>query len=229
VSRLHPFQSFAEIAERWFGAIRTEATAQHRDPRDRVQFEAIPAVQRALHDIEDPSLLESTPMAAAGYLAALFAAFTYWNGGQETVRPTKQSMERLFAAPERWSLAPAEDRDVYVQLPEHWFWSRIGEDAPHEPIDGMFVSANRTRGELSVLAVLGLRNDRDDFSQISVTGAFAALPHVAGALRRPLFAPVVDGGEAAGLLSVITTGETLALALMGLATRQIAHPSSASL
>ena len=216
MTRLHPFAHFTEIADTWFPSIRAEAKEQYRDPRDRVQFTAMPSVQRALQDIEDPAFLEEQPGAAEDYLAVLSALFTFWHGGQQTVGVTKDQFDESLADHPRWSRAPTEDRDFYVQLPEHWFWAQIEDGAPHEPIDGLFVSTNTTTRELSLLSVLGLRKDRNNFSQIHVLAAFDDLGDLADALPSPPFEPVVEGGAAAGVKSVSTTAEALALALISL-------------
>lgn len=216
MTRLHPFERFTEIADIWFPAIRAEAKEQHRDPRDRVQFTAMPSVQHALQDIEDPAFLEEQPAAAEDYLAVLSALFTFWNGGQHTISITKDQFEEILSDPPRWSRVPTEDSDVYLQLPERWFWAQIEEGAPHEPIDGMFVATNTTTRELSLLAVLGLRQDRDNFSQIHVLAAFDDLGGLAEALTSSPFESVVEGGKAAGVKSVSTAGEAVVLALVGL-------------
>ena len=218
MSRLHPFDhAFAEFAETQFDDIREQATSQHRNARDRVQFASLPTVQRALQSIEDSAFLEAQPAAAAEYVAALHAAFAFWLDNRTTLSPTASAIEAASYSPMDWSTAPGRGDTTYVQLPERLFWSQIDPEAPHEPIDGLFINANDTTRELVVLAVLGLRQDRPGFSQLTVTGAFEDLEGLADNLRQPLFAPTIDGGAEAGVKSVTTGGEVLALALVGLA------------
>jgi hypothetical protein len=218
MSRLHPFDhAFAGLAETQFDAISEEAAGQHRDVRDQVQFAALPTVQRALQSIEDSTFLEAQPAAAAEYVAALHAAFVYWFDNQTTLSPTTAAIDATLNSPKLWSAAPSRGDATYVQLPERLFWAQIDGDSPHEPIDGVFVNANESTRELAVLVVLGLRPDRPGFSQLAVTGPFEDLERLAADLRRPWFAPTIDGGAEAGVRSVTTGGEVLALALVGLA------------
>ena len=59
----------------------------------------------------------------------------------------------------------------------------------------------------------------------ALAGAFDRLKGLADELPSPLFEPVVDGVEAAGVRSVKTAGEALLLALVGLATSPPLPPS----
>jgi hypothetical protein len=105
----------------------------------------------------------------------------------------------------------------YLQLPERIFWARIADTAAPEPLDGVFLVAGPAGAELTVLAVLGLRPDRDGFSQLVVTAPAADFSHAREAARRPLFAPVLDGGDRAGLRSLVSEAELLYLAHLALA------------
>jgi hypothetical protein len=218
MSRLHPFDhAFAQLAATQFDAIREEAAGQHRDVRDHVQFAALPTVQRALQGIEDSAFLETQPEAAAEYVAALHAAFAFWLDNRTTLSPTTSAIESALDSPASWSAEPSPGGATYIQLPERLFWAQIDPASPHEPIDGMFINVNGTTRELAILAVLGLRHDRPGFSQLAVTGAFEDLEGLPADLRQPLFAPTIEGGAEAGVKSVTTGGEVLALALVGLA------------
>ncbi len=219
MTRLHPFDhAFGTLAEGDFPTIRSEAIAQHRDTADRLQFAALPTVQRTLQYIEDPDLLQAHPTAVAEYIAALFVAFNFWDHDRCTLTLTRPALEAtLSQGPDRLG-DPPEDTHVYLQLPEQLFWAQIDPESPHEPVDGVFLSSNSGTREIVTLAPLGLRADRPGFSQISVIGSFDDLATLAVGLRRPLFEPTVEGGAAAGLKSLTTGGELLALTMASLRT-----------
>ena len=95
------------------------------------------------------------------------------------------------------------------------------DDEAAEPMDGCFVHA--AGGELRVLGIFGLRPDREGFSAVETAGP---RPHE---LERPdgtpLFSPVLTGGEAAGLYSLVGGEELLEL---GWRTRALAGELSAA-
>ncbi len=80
----------------------------------------------------------------------------------------------------------------------------------------MFVVRNDCDLQLTVVAVLGLRPDRDGFSQITVSATVADMLAAAATRREPPFGPVMDGGREAGFLSVTSEGELLHLAHLAL-------------
>ena len=211
MSRLHPFDHvFAELAPR-FAEIRSEAEAARRDTADRTQFASLHSVRHLVAGLEDPDTVEGDPDAADQYLTALWVGYRFWAAGEPTLDAPKDALAARLTRPE----PPAPDwaREVaYARLPERWVWTRVAPDAPHEPVDGVFVVPGTGGRDLTVLAVLGLRADRPGFGQISLS----VTPDDAGAafsgMRTPPFASVMDGGEAAGLRSVVTRGELLVLA-----------------
>ena len=71
--------------------------------------------------------------------------------------------------------------------------------------------------ELLVLAVLGLRPEREGFSQIAVAAPPEEVAGAARLARRPPFAPVLEGGERAGMKSLVSEAELLHLAHLALA------------
>jgi hypothetical protein len=216
--RLHPFAyAFEPLADR-FPAIRDAAEALRRDTRDRAQFAALSEVQHLLQEIEAPDVLSRDPEAGVEYLAALHAAFCFWRDGKRTVSLSRAALEASLGE------GPPSDADfepytTYYQLPERWFWAQTAPAGPHEPLDGVFVVPGAGRRDLTVLAVLGLRDDRGGFSQITVTTTLEDARRAASGGRTPPFAPLVPGGEAAGLRSLATVGEVLHLSLLAAAHR----------
>ncbi|MEP7176627.1 MAG: hypothetical protein ABI860_08750, partial [Gemmatimonadales bacterium] len=76
--------------------------------------------------------------------------------------------------------------------------------------------------ELRVLGIFGLRPDRDGFSAVETAG-----PRPRGLERpdgTPLFSPVLAGGQAAGLYSLVGAEELLEI---GWRTRALANQLSA--
>jgi hypothetical protein len=104
----------------------------------------------------------------------------------------------------------------YLQLPERLFWARIAQDATAEPVDGLFLASGAEGGEVTVLAVLGFRPERGGFSQVTVTAPPEDFARAGSFVRRPLFAPALEGGERAGVRSLLSEAELLYLASLAL-------------
>jgi hypothetical protein len=211
VSRPTPFDLvFAPVAERLAG-LTAAAAAVGRDPRDRQEFALIPDVQRLLADLEAPDVVRRQPEAAEEYLALLHAAYRFDTAGRPVVTTTRAQLEPWLAR-----LAPAEPPRVpgtacYLRLPARWLWGRPDLTRPHEPLDGMFAVTAPGGDEITVLAVLGLRPERDGFTQVTVRARPADFAAARAVRREPPFAPLMDGGGAAGFRSVASGGELLTL------------------
>ena len=215
MTRLHPFDhAFGALAGTRFVEIRDEALAAHRELRDRAQFVSVPSVQRLLNDLESPELLDAHPEAAAEYVASLYVAFRFWEAGCLTAYPSRAHLEGAMATAPEGDRPSVPQGACYLQLPERWIWAQIDPDGPHEPLDGIFVVEDALGRDLSVLAVLGLREDRPGFSQIALTAVPDDL-RAAGA-EHPDFTPMLDGGDAAGLKSITTTAALLHLIALAL-------------
>lgn len=213
MSRLHPFDLvLGEIAPERFGEIRRATTG---DRRSRLEFEQLDAVQRLLADLAPPKDEPNRAAMMEELGVLLFAAYYYWDGGQRTCAV---SLEQLDAAarsvPDRPPHVPGGA--CYVALPERRFWSQVSPDAPHEPIDGLFIVASEQGSELTIVAVLGLRPERAGFSQITITAPLDDVIRAARIQRRPPFAPVMAGGDRAGFRSVVTEAELLHVAHLAL-------------
>ena len=217
MTRLDPFtHAFGDLAEKRFPDIRAEAETSHKETADLPQFAAMRAVQRVLADLESPEVFESEPEAAAGYLSAMFAAYRFWDGGRRLYSVSRAQVEKALTRETDRAAMPVPGGGCYFQLPERWFWSQTDADRPHEPVDGLFAIEGAHRREILVLVVLGLRADRPGFSQIAVTASPQALQRAADEARRPLFASTLDGGEAAGLKSLVIEADVLLLAQVAL-------------
>jgi hypothetical protein len=213
MTRLHPFTfALAEVAEARFPDIRSQALGEEIDLST---FAGLRSVQGLLQDFGTPDLVAAAPQAAAEYLSLLFVGYRYWDSGKHSFQIDRDVLETTLAAPPTG--APQVPHGAcYVEMPERWFWGQIDEGTPHEPIEGLFIAA--THAEFTVVAVLGLRAERDGFSQITVTASGSDVMAAGSDARQPPFAPTMDGGETAGFKSVATQGELLHLSYLALAT-----------
>ncbi len=213
MSRTHPFDMvFAELAKTFFPRIREEAPDTSID---LATLTRLPTAQRLLRDLGSPELAEADPQAITEYLALLFVAYRYWAAGKHTLWVDRDKLEAAIDS-ESTNVPVVEHDACYLMFPERWYWAKIGDEQPHEPLDGMFVVRAKSQVELTVAAILGLRPGRDGFSQITVTGGADDVAGAASDMRDPPFAPTMDGGAQAGFKSVTTEGELLHLSHLAL-------------
>ncbi|MGD8726050.1 MAG: hypothetical protein PVH40_00325 [Gemmatimonadales bacterium] len=219
MSRTSPFEhAFAALAAQHFAGIRQDASDQHKNTTDLPQFASLGTVQRLLDELHSPEALETEPEAAAEYLAGLYVAFRFWDADQPTFPVDRERLELALEQPLPATFPRVPDGACYLQLPERWFWAQVESDEPHEPIDGLFVVEGAYHREILLLVVLGLRSDRPGFSQVSLSARAEDLAQAADEARQPLFTPVLDGGKAAGLKSLVSEADVLVLAHLGLQT-----------
>jgi hypothetical protein len=203
------------------GTLTAAAAAAGRDAGDRGEFAMVPEVQRLLAELESPELVAQQPEAVQEYLELLHAMYRFDTAGRRVVSPARAQLQPWLRR-----LPPAEPPKVpggacYVQLPAHWWWGQRGPDAPHEPLDGVFVVAAPRGDEVTLLAVLGLREERGGFTQVTVHARPEDFAAARGVQRDPPFAPLMDGGTSGGVLSVATPAELLTL--VQLALLAVAH------
>lgn len=206
--RATPFElAFGEEAEERFGRIKASLAAASLDPEDRDAFVLDREVVSFLREL----VPEGVGEAVAQHVALLHHAYLYWSEGGWILQPSRARMKDLLgeeAAP-RAGAYPVEPRAWYVQLPERLVWAELVPGEPHEPLDGLFVRA-WPGGGFFVLAVFGLHPGRAGFSVVDVDGYPA--DELVRADESPLFAPVLPGGIAAGLHSIVGVEELLELA-----------------
>jgi hypothetical protein len=216
---------FVELFARFQADADARADAAGR--LDRAAFAKLPAVQRALAELE--TTVAPTPDVLNEYLAMLHAGFAYWRAGSRVLPVERSAIEpALGTAPLG---APAVPFGAcYLYFPDRWLWLQIGEDQPHEPLHGIFVSGpsgNPLDGdEITLLAAGGVRGERDGFSQVSLAASPAEFAVAHTMVRRPPFAPLMAGGAAAGLKSIGSQAELLHLAHVALvyAARYVTGP-----
>ena len=214
MTRPHPFElAFDEFKDTGFPEIRDAGDAESPDRR---LFLQLAPVQCLLNELAPP---EDTPLRSAlieEYGTLLYAGYRYWSCGAVTVDITIDDVDRAAGAPPTGRSPRVPHRACYLRFPERRLWSQIAADAPHEPLDGMFVVAGQENAEITVVAVLGLRADRPGFSQIAVSAPTSDFPRAGGARRQPPFAPVMEGGDRAEFRSIVTEGELLDLTQLAL-------------
>lgn len=216
MSRVHPFDLIGgALGDAWFAEVDAAARAAACDPTDRLPFQQLEPVQRVLEELRPPEA-DAPGAVVEEYGTLLFVVYHYQRGGKQSFVLDRAALERELARDPDSPPPPGELTPCYLQLPERWFWARIAESAPPEPLDGIFVTPTAGGRELLVLAVLGLRPEREGFSQISVAAPPQDVAGAARLVRRPLFAPVLEGGERAGMKSLVSDAELLHLTHLAL-------------
>jgi hypothetical protein len=157
-------------------------------------------------------------------LAALIHhAYLYWDGGAHDVEVSAERLpEWLAGDPTAPSNEPPEPPAYYARVPQRRIWAQVIPGEPHEPLDGCFVHPLPDSAGLRVLGVFGIHPERQGFSVVEVSGPRPdALAREDGS---GLFTPVLPGGAAAGLFSLVGGEELLEL---GWRSRDLATAVSA--
>jgi hypothetical protein len=202
--RTTPFDLvFDVIARDRFPEVRASLENSSADAANRDAFLLDRHVVQVLRDLVPD---EGVGEAVDQHVSLLHNAYLFWQGGQRVVRLSPEETESLLAHPPTdGNGRPFET--AYVQFPERTLWAQINEGAPHEPLDGVFVSS--IGDQYRVLGVFGLHPDRVGFSVAEVSGSRLA------EARRPvgsaLVATLLPGGAAANLYSVDGAAELVEL------------------
>ena len=206
-----PFDlAFGPDAEPRFERIRASLAAGGRDPHDEDAFILDREVAVYLRDlVPDEGIGEGILQ----HLALLHHAYLYWAEGGWHVRLSVDRTRSLLATNVPGVMPTNLIRAFYLQFPERLIWAELAEGEPHEPLDGLFVRP-WPEGGFFVLAVFGLHRGRAGFS---VAQAEGYRPDPAERESgEPLFTPVLAGGAAAGLYSIIGGMELVELAARSL-------------
>lgn len=198
-------------------AIRDAFGRSSADPSDLPAFASLPEVQRLLESVRPEGASPSDPTASVEYLSFLHALYAFWGGGGTTMSASRDALTAVLGDDGSVGIPDVPNGACYVQLPAHWFWAQVDNNAPHEPVDGFFIVAGPHGPTVTVVALLGLHVDRVGFSQIAVTVRAADARSAFGSLRTDRFAPTMEGGDRTGLHSVTSTAELLVLAQLALA------------
>jgi hypothetical protein len=140
------------------------------------------------------------------FVAFTHAAFCFWAAGAHT-RSLDEAATRALCDPVVPLGAPFRTTE-YIQIAPRLVWAQLADGEPHEPLDGWFVMP--TDGGVRCVACFGVHPERPGLSVVALVGG------VPGPMARedgtPLFAPTMEGGEAAGLQAVAAPEELLLLA-----------------
>lgn len=207
--RVDPFTLvFGALAEERFPEVARSLRTAGRDETDRDAFVLDRAVIELLQNLvpephEDGQIAE--------FLATLHHAYLYWHAGRRLVAFDRTQAAKLLtpvAADARASDQPPIRPSAYYQFPERLVWAQLTPDAPHEPLDGFF-ARQTDHGIISVLGVFGVHPARPGFGVAEAVGTRP--PSLTRPDGSPSFSPVLPGGDAAGLHSLVGTDELLEL------------------
>ncbi len=209
---------FTRTAETVFPTIRTALERGGHDPVDRDVFLLVPEVIALLHDLRpEDGIGEGMDQ----LVALVHHGYLLWDAGTLMLpMPAERVAAMLDAPPPPSPELNAPPRAYYAQLLDRQVWACVIDERTAEPMDGCFVHASGD--ELRVLGIFGLRPDRDGFSAVETAGSRPrGLERPDGT---PLFSPVLAGGQAAGLYSLVGAEELLEI---GWRTRALANELSA--
>jgi len=202
----------AEGAEALPAAVRSEATRRGVETTDPHAFLTLECVTRFVRDVRGPAVQGA---ALVEYGRLVYHAVHFADPGRSVLLVPTGVARALTSA--NWT-GPAPRLPApsgYVQLPRHLFWIRPrGEGGVAEPVDGWFWTASLT-GDLHVLVIAGLREDRDGIVAVPVPEApWAHAAEWSRARVRPDggdFRSTLPGGELGELCSLDLAGEVLKL------------------
>jgi hypothetical protein len=199
MDRIHPFrQVFGPMADERFPAIR-DAAAGERAIEPLLMCRPM---MDLLHDLRpDTGLGESVD----DFVAFVHACYLYWcDGAHDTALDESTTLQLVRDAVAGVVRGEPPNAARYVQVHPRLLWTRPESSEIHEPIDGWF--AVREGTALRMVACIGVHPARPGLSVMVVRGE---RPDALG--RTPPYAPEMEGGAAAGLVSVATVEEMLAL------------------
>ena len=140
--RIDPFTLvFGILAEERFpGPGRLAGRATGRVETDRDAFILDRAVVELLRD------LVPEPHEADGiseFVATLHHAYLYWRAGGRWCRSTGPRRGTPLPGRDRHPASdhPTDRPSTYYRFPERLVWAPLTPEAPHEPLDGLFVRA----------------------------------------------------------------------------------------
>lgn len=195
---------FTPLAEERFTRIRAALEAAGSESADRDAFLLEREVVLLLRELRpEEGLGEGIDQLAA----LLHHAYLYWDAGMPTLAVGDGLAGLLGDTPPPPDAGEAP-RALYAEFPERRVWAVLLDGVPPEPLEGCFLHPSPSK-ELRVLAVFGLRPERMGFSVVEAAGGRP--PALARADGTALFAPVMEGGSAAGLHSLVGAEELLEL------------------
>lgn len=214
-ARVNPFDLvFGEIAPERFPGVRQAIGRDAATAADRDRFVLLGPVGQLLRELVPD---DAPAEALEAYVRLLHHAYRYWEAGAWTCDVGDTLLQRALAGGPLRSGHP--HGALYVRLPALRVWGTAREGEPPEPLDGVFVTATAVPGTIDALGIFGMHGDRPGFSAVAVEGHADAddpgtdevLVAARRADRSAPFAPLLEGGAAAGVWSVANPGELLLL------------------
>lgn len=200
----HPFDLvFGSLAEVHFPAIR--AALPEQADLDTFML-ATPAVELLRELRPDEGLGDGIDE----FVAFVHAAYRFWEDGRRLIALDEAASRELCVGDQTETLvAPSlPPFSAYIQVAPRLIWGRLDDGDVFEPLDGWF--ALPIGPGLRVVACFGVHPNRPGLSLLLVEGI------APGVVRREdssaLFAPMMPGGETAGLHAVVAPEELLLLA-----------------
>lgn len=214
MSRALPWTAVMEvIGEQRFEEIRAVLGREQVDAADRDAFLLQGVVGGMLRELMAP---DAPPEAVNAYGALLHMLYLCWSHGWPVAQVAADALRAATAAPAPATPDPGSRTPIYIQLPERMVWAEPVRGAPHEPVDGAFLSV--AGGCATALAVLGFREEREGFTTAEAAVTLPAPLPPPRSDGSPPFASLLPAGERAGLLSVADEPELVALVLLALET-----------
>ncbi len=199
----------AAIGEKPFEDIREALAANRVDVADRDAFLLVGPAGALLRELTP---VEAPAEALAEYGALLHFLYRHWDEGRPVRSLDRQALEGALADLGPLARPPVAPALCYLQLPERIVWAEAQAGAPHEPLDGCFIAVSAS--SVAVLGILGFRPERGGFT---IAEASARLPLTPPGPRpdgSAPFASVLPAGDRAGLRSVVSPDELVALTLL---------------
>lgn len=225
-ARLTPYELILQpLEDDVFPGIRAEAEQRGRDALEHDDFLLLGLVGATLSSM----IADDAPAEAVDQYGELFwQGYRFWTSGRRFYTFGESITASLLASTydmDAWQLAAPPS--CYLQFPNQRLWARVAPNAPFEPVDGCFVTANDSSSEhgthvdVRVLLVLGLRPERPGISLVFdriELDARDAPERAAQAWSdaEPAFATSLPGGERRGLRVVATRAELETLVLRAL-------------
>ncbi|MFQ5551000.1 MAG: hypothetical protein ACE5FJ_07170, partial [Gemmatimonadales bacterium] len=139
MSRAIPYDFlFGTEGDDLFDPISRELNESGLDATELAQFARLGATQRALDRLAPTSSDQLAPDAVEEYLTLLMVCFCFWMERKPVLPVDREPLIEALSAGQTYDQSPP--RAAYLQLPENLFWCRVAEDAPYEPIDGIFIA-----------------------------------------------------------------------------------------
>ena len=201
----------AQVAERTFRAIATEAEARGTELNDPTSLVMLMAAGEALQALKGPS---DDPERIQEHGALLFHAYMTWKAGSPLYFLDVDASRHLVETkPDRPRVRDLTETAAYLQLPQHLFWARVDVTAAPESVDGFFWT--QADEALFVLLAMGMRGDRPGLSVVPLPGVpIGDLPQwVVDPMRETGtdFESSIPGAELDRLYEIRSAGEALKL------------------